>query len=279
MRIAMIGAGGIGGYVGARLAEAGGDVSFIARGAHFQAMRQGGLRIQSDVGNVFLPNLSASDAPADIGPVDLVIFAVKPHDSEKAAAALVACGDAGAIAAMLKGTAIGGYVGIDLSEASPRLAARALEDLPCLVELRCGDFAEAMAKWSEPVDVIWIGMSLHHLATEGKARLMQHARRALGGGGLVRHLGAGPVRGSRRLARALLLAARQMVGRFRRGIRLHGTSYALADFPETADTWLGMGRDAGYRRAEEIFMMPNRTARMFLYWNQSRLGARRCHPN
>ena len=88
MRIAMIGAGGIGGYVGARLAEAGGDVSFIARGAHLQAMRQGGLRIQSDLGNILLSNVSASDAPADIGPVDLVIFAVKLYDAEKAAAAL-----------------------------------------------------------------------------------------------------------------------------------------------------------------------------------------------
>ena len=88
MRIAMIGAGGIGGYLGARLAEAGGDVSFIARGAHLQAMRQGGLRIQSDLGNVFLPRVSASDAPADIGPVDLAIFAVKLYDSEKAASAV-----------------------------------------------------------------------------------------------------------------------------------------------------------------------------------------------
>jgi len=88
MRIAMIGAGGIGGYVGARLAEAGGDVSFIARGAHLQAMRQGGLRIQSDLGNILLSDVSASDAPADIGPVDLVIFAVKLYDAEKAAAAL-----------------------------------------------------------------------------------------------------------------------------------------------------------------------------------------------
>ncbi|RWA61089.1 MAG: 2-dehydropantoate 2-reductase [Mesorhizobium sp.] len=84
----MIGAGGIGGYVGARLAEAGGDVSFIARGAHLQAMREGGLRIQSDIGNVFLADVCASDSPADIGPVDLVIFAVKLYDSEKAVGAL-----------------------------------------------------------------------------------------------------------------------------------------------------------------------------------------------
>lgn len=88
MRIAMMGAGGIGGYIGARLAEAGGDVSFIARGAHLEAMRQVGLRIHSDTGNIFLPTVSASASPADIGPVDLVIFAVKLYDGERAAAAL-----------------------------------------------------------------------------------------------------------------------------------------------------------------------------------------------
>ncbi|CDX21859.1 2-dehydropantoate 2-reductase [Mesorhizobium sp. ORS 3324] len=88
MRIAMMGAGGIGGYVGARLAEAGGDVSFVARGAHLAAMRQGGLKIQSVIGDVFLPAVSASAATADIGPVDLVIFVVKLYDSEEAAASL-----------------------------------------------------------------------------------------------------------------------------------------------------------------------------------------------
>ncbi|RUT88894.1 class I SAM-dependent methyltransferase, partial [Mesorhizobium sp. USDA-HM6] len=82
----------------------------------------------------------------------------------------VACGDASASAAMLRTTEIGNYVGIDLSEASLRLAAEALDGLPCPVELRCCDFAQAMAKWSEPVDVIWIGMSLHHLPTAAKAR-------------------------------------------------------------------------------------------------------------
>ncbi|WP_292303622.1 ketopantoate reductase family protein [Mesorhizobium sp.] len=88
MRIAMMGAGAIGGYIGARLVEAGGDVSFVARGAHLQAMRQNGLRIKSPAGDVLLRDVSASDAPADIGPVDLVIFAVKLYDCETAAAAL-----------------------------------------------------------------------------------------------------------------------------------------------------------------------------------------------
>ncbi|TIV73245.1 MAG: 2-dehydropantoate 2-reductase [Mesorhizobium sp.] len=84
----MMGAGGIGGYIGARLAQAGGDVSFIARGAHLAAMLRAGLRIQSDLGSFVLTPVSASEAAVDIGPVDLVIFAVKLYDSEDAAASI-----------------------------------------------------------------------------------------------------------------------------------------------------------------------------------------------
>ena len=87
----------------------------------------------------------------------------------------IACGDASASAAMLRTMAISNYVGIDLSEASLRLAARQLEGLPCPVELRCSDFAQAMAKWSEPVDVIWIGMSLHHVPARMSAPLLRTA--------------------------------------------------------------------------------------------------------
>ena len=88
MRIAIVGAGGIGGYIGARLVEAGGDVSFIARGAHLQAMRDDGLHIESPLGNILLTVPSVSEAPADLGPVDLVIFVVKLYDGEKAASQL-----------------------------------------------------------------------------------------------------------------------------------------------------------------------------------------------
>jgi 2-dehydropantoate 2-reductase len=88
MRIAVMGSGGVGGYVGGRLAAAGHDVTFIARGAHLAAMLADGLRIQSGLGDVMLRPTRASDDPATIGPVDLVIFAVKLYDTEAAAAAI-----------------------------------------------------------------------------------------------------------------------------------------------------------------------------------------------
>jgi len=88
MRIAIVGAGGVGGYFGGRLAAAGADVTFLARGAHLQAMRTRGLRIDSPKGNVHLPHVKATDDPAAIGPVDVVFFTVKLYDSEAATSML-----------------------------------------------------------------------------------------------------------------------------------------------------------------------------------------------
>lgn len=85
MRIAIMGAGGVGGYVGALLAAAGEDIAFIARGPHFDAMRANGLRIESPSGNLHLQNVIAHDDPSQIGVVDVVLFAVKLWDTETAA--------------------------------------------------------------------------------------------------------------------------------------------------------------------------------------------------
>ncbi|HSB48271.1 MAG TPA: 2-dehydropantoate 2-reductase, partial [Burkholderiales bacterium] len=89
MKIAMMGSGGVGGLIGARLAHAGYDVSFIARGAHLAAMREHGLRLESSVGNVHLPRPRVTDDPSTIGPVDIVIFSVKLWDTEPAARAIL----------------------------------------------------------------------------------------------------------------------------------------------------------------------------------------------
>ncbi|MGN6570440.1 MAG: 2-dehydropantoate 2-reductase [Pseudolabrys sp.] len=85
MRIAVLAAGGVGAYFGARLAAAGHDVHFVARGAHLDAMRRDGLRILSIHGDAHLPRPNVTDDPAAIGPVDIVLFAVKLWDVETAA--------------------------------------------------------------------------------------------------------------------------------------------------------------------------------------------------
>src|SRR4051794_24940201 len=88
MRIAVVGAGGVGGYFGGRLAAAGADVRFLARGAHLSAMRASGLRIVSPKGDVHVARVHASDDPAAIGPVDVVMFAVKLYDVANAVGTL-----------------------------------------------------------------------------------------------------------------------------------------------------------------------------------------------
>src|SRR3984885_7624889 len=84
MRIAVIGAGGVGGGFGAALAKAGADVTFVARGAHLAAMRQHGLRVEGDRGKTLIQPVQATDDPASIGPVDIVLFCVKLWDIESA---------------------------------------------------------------------------------------------------------------------------------------------------------------------------------------------------
>ena len=86
MRIAVMGTGGVGGYFGARLAQAGHDVTFIARGKHLDAIRAVGLRVESTVSPLHLPRVNATDDPKSLAPVDVVMFCVKLWDLEEAAA-------------------------------------------------------------------------------------------------------------------------------------------------------------------------------------------------
>src|ERR1700756_1454585 len=88
MRIAVIGAGGVGGAFGAALAKGGGDVTFLGRGAHLKAMRERGLKVLGPRGDIHLQPTKATDDPAAIGPVDFVLFCVKLWDVESAGAAI-----------------------------------------------------------------------------------------------------------------------------------------------------------------------------------------------
>jgi len=84
MRVAVMGSGGLGGYFGGLLAKGGTDVSFLARGAHLKAIRRDGLRIAGGPDPLHLKNVRATDDPAEIGPVDLVMVCVKLWDTEAA---------------------------------------------------------------------------------------------------------------------------------------------------------------------------------------------------
>ena len=88
MRIAVVGAGGVGGAFGAALAKAGADVTFIARGAHLAAMKSKGLKVESPRGDTHLVPTQATDDPKTVGAVDVVLFCVKLWDVESAGAAI-----------------------------------------------------------------------------------------------------------------------------------------------------------------------------------------------
>ncbi|MFB3854671.1 MAG: ketopantoate reductase family protein [Vicinamibacterales bacterium] len=83
MRFAVVGSGAVGGYYGARLARAGHDVAFLARGAHLAAIRERGLEIRSPLGD-FVTRAPATNDPTEVGPVDVVLFAVKAYDNDTA---------------------------------------------------------------------------------------------------------------------------------------------------------------------------------------------------
>ena len=88
MNIAVMGAGGVGGYFGGLLARAGNDVTFIARGPHLEAIRRNGLRVESGNDGTFTVPGTATDNPAEIGPRELVLFTVKMYDNDAAIRAI-----------------------------------------------------------------------------------------------------------------------------------------------------------------------------------------------
>ena len=177
----------------------------------------------------------------------------------------IACGDASQMRA-LADTKTRHYHGVDLSESALELAANNLKDMPFEVELDHGDFVEAITRRPEPADVAWCGLSIHHLDTDGKLRLMQALRDSTSAFLMIYE----PTRGDRETRDAYL-------ERFRRvnqpiwtmltpdewaQIYHHVTT---CDFAETQAKWLDLGRQAGFSGARELFQDPTGFYRVFRY--------------
>jgi 2-dehydropantoate 2-reductase len=88
MKILIMGTGGVGGYYGGLLAQQGNEVTFIARGAHLYAVRHEGLKVKSVHGDFTVSPANATDDPANVGPVDLILFCVKTYNTDEAAEAI-----------------------------------------------------------------------------------------------------------------------------------------------------------------------------------------------
>lgn len=178
----------------------------------------------------------------------------------------IACGDASEMKRALAGTQTRHYHGVDLSEPALELAANNLQDMPFEVELDHRDFVEALAGRAEPADLAWCSLSIHHLQTDGKLRLMQALCASTGTMLMIYE----PARLEGKTRDGYL-------ERFRRVNRpawtmLSPTEWAqidhhvtTCDFPETAAGWLDLGRKAGFSRAQELFLDPTGFYRLFRY--------------
>jgi hypothetical protein len=178
----------------------------------------------------------------------------------------VACGDAGLTSGALAGTTIRHYHGIDLSEPALELAAKNLAKVPFEVELDHRDFVEALTRRPEPADAAWCGLSIHHLSTDGKGRLL------------------GAIHDSTStllmIYEPTLADGEDREGYLERFRRVNQPAWTLltpeeweqldhhvttSDVPESAVTWLALGREAGFSSAREIFCDPTGFYRVYRY--------------
>lgn len=171
----------------------------------------------------------------------------------------LACGDAGPCVGALQGTTVAHYHGVDLAIPALERAARNLERLDCEVELEQSDYIEAIHKRPEPADVVWIGLSLHHLLADQKQELMREIRRMVGPQGLFATYEPTLADGEDRIG-------------FLDRYEAHGRRYFTAlssseldalyehirgfDYPESMDSWRAIGAASGFARTELLFTNP-----------------------
>jgi SAM-dependent methyltransferase len=177
----------------------------------------------------------------------------------------IACGDATASVAALTGTQVAQYHGIDLSAAALDLALATLAVLDCPVTLVRKDYVEFLRDRPESADVVWIGLSLHHLRAPEKLEVMRSVRRILREGGLLLIYEPTSPDGEDRNGwlqrwddQKPLWTAYSPEGWDTMTAHVHA-----ADFPETASTWFSLGREAAFDDVREIFVAPSDLFRLY----------------
>jgi SAM-dependent methyltransferase len=179
----------------------------------------------------------------------------------------IGCGDASGSAQAFRGTPILGYHGIDLSPDALALAKKTLAGLPCPVTLEQGDFAEVLDRHTEPADVVWSSLALHHLRSDGKEEVMRTIRRLLTSDGLfLLYENTSPDGEDRE--KWLARWDRQRPGWSAytdedwTTMTFHVHS---ADFPETCSGWRQLGKAAGFSHVQELFVAPTNLFRVFAF--------------
>jgi hypothetical protein len=178
----------------------------------------------------------------------------------------IACGDAGQMRRALAGTRVSHYHGIDLSQPALELAAKNLAGVPFDVELDHRDFVKALERRPEPADAAWCGLSIHHLSTDGKLRLLEAIHGSTSEMLMIYEptLADGEDREGylERFRRVNRPAWTFMTPEEWEQIDHHVTT---CDFPETAATWLDLGRKAGFAKASVVFSDPTGFYRIYRY--------------
>jgi methyltransferase family protein len=178
----------------------------------------------------------------------------------------IACGDAGQMKRALAGTKVNHYHGIDLSQPALDLAAKNLKGAPFAVELDHRDFVTALERRSEPADAAWCELSIHHLSTDGKLELLEAIHGSTSNMLMIYEptLADGEDREGylQRFRRVNRPAWTFMTAEEWEQIDHHVTT---CDFPESAATWLDLGRKAGFSAAREVFSDPTGFYRVYRY--------------
>lgn len=178
-----------------------------------------------------------------------------------------ACGDASMSVEALLGTKVSSYHGIDISRQALDIAARNLARLPCPVVLEERDFVKGLRDWRQPADVVWIGLSLHHLLGPAKAETLRDIRRIVGQGGrLLIYEDASPDGESREewLERWDAQEPHWPAYSRREWMMVNDHVHA-SDFPETDSTWHALGKKAGFAHVKTLFISPTNLLRLYLF--------------
>jgi SAM-dependent methyltransferase len=180
----------------------------------------------------------------------------------------LACGDARLAVAALEGTRVTHYHGIDLSAPALALARERVEVLTCPIELEQADFVSAMRERSEPRDIVWIGLSLHHLQTRDKQLVMRAVRATIGDGGRLLIYEPACHEQEDRLAyldRFEQTAHSAWAALTREEWAIILAHVRAADFPEPPSVWTQLGRDAGFSEVRQLFSDPIRLSTVFSF--------------
>jgi cyclopropane fatty-acyl-phospholipid synthase-like methyltransferase len=180
----------------------------------------------------------------------------------------LACGDAYSSSRCLANTQVSEYTGIDLSEWALKLAEKELKRIHARYRLITGDFVEFDKYMDTPPDVVWVGMSVHHLVTDEKERFMTKVRKTLPPNGvfiIYEPTFAEDEDGTTYIDRFEDIVKRNWTGLSPEELDAVCDHVRKSDIPELPSEWIRLGREAGFISAEEVYTDPTELYTVFRY--------------